>query len=788
MGRLLARKLRRDMRGRAGQFLAVVIVVFLGVTLFGLSYDAYRNLIASYDRVFVLTNFADHTIAGGDTDAILAAGRRVPGVAEAAERRVADAPVKVGDTTLLGRLVGLPADGQPPINGVMILNGEYLTPGSPTDVLVEKHMVEHFGLTPGSRLSLQTADGWETLVMRGEAASAEYIWPAPSRQQVLASQDEFGVLFVSEDLMDRLTPGAAVRQAVFTYEDGADRASVDAALSAVALANGAVDSFTQAEQPSNAALHEDINGFGEMSVMFPVLFLGAAALATYILLTRLVFSQRSQIGLMLANGFRRRTVFLHYLSFGLVVGIVGAIPGIVAGMLLARLATSLYTSAISVPVNVIQFHWVTLIVGIAFGIVAGVLATLPPAMRAARFTPAEAMSGAAGAPRAGRSLLERIVPALRRLPTHWKMVLRGIGRSRRRSLLTVLGVVLAAVLVLASWGMIDTTIVLLDRQFNEIQSQDAEAYLAPGDVDKGLAAVAAVSGVERAEPVADLPASVRSSTALYSTGLQAFESGTTMHRFLLAGGGETDLPAQGILLGSALRDILAVSEGDSVEVTLPGLDSSFKAEVAGFVDEPLGTFVYMSLPALRTALGGSVEPVNAAMVTFAAGADPAAVRADLSSLPEVTVVVDSRALYAMAQSFMGLFYAFVGLMVALGGIMALALIYTTMSSNISERLTELASLRAAGMSRRRLALLLTSENMLLTVLGIVPGLIAGYYAARLFMASFSSDLFTFNLALRPWTPVAVAAALLIAALLSQWPVLRAVERIDIAKTVRERSI
>ena len=110
-----------------------------------------------------------------------------------------------------------------------------------------------------------------------------------------------------------------------------------------------------------------------------------------------------------------------------------------------------------------------------------------------------------------------------------------------------------------------------------------------------------------------------------------------------------------------------------------------------------------------------------------------------------------------------------------------------LSSNISERVTELASLRAAGMGRRRMAVLITSENMLLTALGVVPGLIAGYYAARVFMATFSSDLFTFDLVLRPWTPVVVAAALLAAALLSQWPVLRAVGRIDIAKTVRERS-
>src|SRR5690606_24814573 len=109
-------------------------------------------------------------------------------------------------------------------------------------------------------------------------------------------------------------------------------------------------------------------------------------------------------------------------------------------------------------------------------------------------------------------------------------------------------------------------------------------------------------------------------------------------------------------------------------------------------------------------------------------------------------------------------------------------------ANISERLTELASLRAAGMGRRRLALLVSGENLLLTLLGIVPGLVVGYYASAAFLSTFSSDLFSFDLHLRPWTPAFVALALVGAALLSQWPVLRAVGRIDVARVVRERSV
>jgi putative ABC transport system permease protein len=796
--KLLGRKMRRDARARRGQFAAVIVTVFLGMALFALSYDAYANLKASYQRVFDITHFADFTASGGDTQAILAAGRAVPGVATVGERRVADVPVRVDGRKLLGRVVGLPVAGQPPIDGVMVLDGSYLSASRPAGVLVEKHMAEHFGLRPGATLEVLGASGWRRVTVVGEAASAEYLWPARSRQEVLVSADDFGVLFVPEPLLGDLAASAVTRQALFVYAPGADRASIDSRLRTIARRFDAGDAFTQAEQPSNAALHEDINGFGEMAIMFPVLFLGAAALATYVMLTRLVLSQRPQIGLLLANGFGRRTLFGHYLSFGLAATLLGAIPGLIAGIVLARFVTRLYTDAVSVPIHVIQLHPLTVVVGLVFALAAGALSTLAPAIRAARLTPASAMRGPLGSGQGGRSLAERVVPPLNGLPTRWKMVLRGIGRNRRRSLSTILGIVLAATLILSSWGMLDTTNLLLRRQFVDVQRQDAEVYLAtgatgeaagPATVSRAVAALTAVPGVASAEPVVDVPASLSSASGIYQTSIQAFRPDTRMHGFYGPHGSRMALPRSGVLLGKSLRDLLDVSVGDPVSIRLPSLGATLRERVAGFVDEPMGTFAYLSLPALTEALGpGAPDPANAAMISFTPGVDAAVVRSRLAALPQAGAVIDSRALHATAQSFMGLFDVFVGLMVVLGAVMALALIYTTMSANISERLVEMASLRAAGMGRRQLAQLVSSENVLLTLIGIVPGLIVAYFAAQGFMASFSSDLFSFDLALRPWTPVLVALALLAAAALSQWPVLRAVDRIDVAVVVRERSV
>jgi putative ABC transport system permease protein len=62
-----------------------------------------------------------------------------------------------------------------------------------------------------------------------------------------------------------------------------------------------------------------------------------------------------------------------------------------------------------------------------------------------------------------------------------------------------------------------------------------------------------------------------------------------------------------------------------------------------------------------------------------------------------------------------------------------------------------------------------------------------WLVAREFMASFSSDLFRFDLQLRPWTPVLAGLAMVVVALLSEVPALRALRRVDLVRVVRERA-
>jgi putative ABC transport system permease protein len=251
------------------------------------------------------------------------------------------------------------------------------------------------------------------------------------------------------------------------------------------------------------------------------------------------------------------------------------------------------------------------------------------------------------------------------------------------------------------------------------------------------------------------------------------------------------LPPDGVLAGSGLTNQLDVEIGDALHVSLPDLGIDFTSQLAGLLDEPVGTVVYMDRSHLGDIVGSDTlaQPtVSQIQVRFDDEADRSTVIGDIEQLETVALVSDSRALYDVLQDYLGFFYAFVGVMLVLGGAMAFALMYNSISVNVAERSSELANMRANGLSHAAIARLIGFENILLTMMGIVPGVILGWAIGYLFMRQFSVDAFTLDFAMRPSSIVISILALIAAAGLSLIPAIRKIGKIDIGEIVRERAV
>ena len=226
-------------------------------------------------------------------------------------------------------------------------------------------------------------------------------------------------------------------------------------------------------------------------------------------------------------------------------------------------------------------------------------------------------------------------------------------------------------------------------------------------------------------------------------------------------------------------------------MTLPELDLEFSVELVDFLDEPVGTFLYMD----RVQFEEIVGPDNASNPTIAQiqaifddEADRGRIIQQIGDLEPVVFVSDSRTLYNVIQDFLGFFYAFVGFMLLLGGALAFALMYNAVSVNVAERSAEFATMRANGLPHGSVARLIGVENILLTLIGIIPGVLVGYAVGYVFMSQFSVDAFTLDFAMQPVNVLISASAMVAAAALSLIPAIRRVRRIDIGETVRERAV
>jgi putative ABC transport system permease protein len=789
----LSKKRRRDMRRQRWQFIAVGVTVAVGVMMYAASYDSYQNLNASYQRTYDRLAFADVTVTGGDeTLADTLAG--IDGVEAVTVRHTADLPITIDDTMLRGRLIGMPVPGEPAVGKIGVEDGAGLTQPSAYDAVAEVHIARTFDLKPGSTFTV--ALGSEpTFTIVGTASSPEYIWPAPSTQEIFADPKQFGVFFVDESLVAQLPPEVTSRETLVLYDDGVATDEVDAAVHTVAEAAGATAILVQADQPSHATLQLDVEGFGQMAIAFPILFLTAAGLAVYVLLTRIVFSQRALIGTLRASGMSARALRRHYLGYGIWLGIIGAVAGVVLGAIEGRFITSMYTGMLDIPDTVIEVRAGTIIVGLLFGLVAGALSALVPARAAYRIAPAEAMRGEAPLMSGGTSLLEKLIPPLRHLPVRVRMTIRGIGRSKRRSLSTVLGVVFALILVLAAGGLIDTIVNLIHKQFEVVSLEDATIYASEPVTDDLLAELGATSGVATVEPVAHFTASINSNGDAFSTTLQGFAANTQMHGWTNESG---SLPAEGLLAGHALADKIGVEQGDMVTIGLPAQDLSITLELVAFVDEPMGMPLYAQYDTIVRALGdaGVADPealvehptVTSVLARFEEGRDRATVIDRLETNPRVLGVQDARSLYNTVTDLLGLFYAFTGIMLVFGGIMAFSLMFNTISVNVAERSTEFATLKASGMSNATIAKLVMGENLLLTALGIVPGVLLGAWVSALMLATYNNDSFHMTLHISPITIVVAVVGMLVVALLSMIPGIRSIRRLDVGAVVRERAV
>jgi putative ABC transport system permease protein len=136
------------------------------------------------------------------------------------------------------------------------------------------------------------------------------------------------------------------------------------------------------------------------------------------------------------------------------------------------------------------------------------------------------------------------------------------------------------------------------------------------------------------------------------------------------------------------------------------------------------------------------------------------------------------------KELMGLFYLFIGIMVVFAFTMAFIVVFNTLTTNVIEREREIATMRTIGEDQRRIALMITLENIITGIIAVPFGLVFGVLAASAMVKTFENEMLAMKLIIYPQTYLIVFALVFVAMLASEIPAIRRMSRINLAEAAK----
>ncbi len=791
----LLRKAVRDLTRSAAQFAAAGVVVMLGVGVYLGMMSAYLNLSASYGAYYERCHFADfHAELDFGTDRLADRVRRIPGVIAVHGRLVTDVPLERPGSKhqrISLRVVSLPDGANERVNDVLVLAGRAPAHGR-REILFEKRFAEYHGYRVGNRARLLVDGEERDYRIVGLAVSPEYIYPIATKEYLLPSPSTFGIAFVRRDQAEEILEAWGLVNDLAVTCEPARRAAIMAQVERMLQPYGSKAPEPREDQPSYYMLNADLEGYEPMAVFFPAFLLFAAALTLYTVLRRLVESQRAVIGFLRASGFTRGQVVAHYTIFPVLLGLASGAAGIVLGQGLAIGITQMYLAALNIPLLAAPMHWDVAVTALLLGTGACLLGGVGPALGSARLAPAEALRDAPGAP--GRRLaVERLIPALARAGALMKMPVRNLARRPGRTLWAVLGIAAASALIIISGSWRDAVDDMMVTYFGLMHRYDLEVGFQEPQTDHQAFRVGCWPGVWRAEGMLGVPVEVRKGDRSVQTAVVGLPGDARL--LDLRGLARDRLPLQrGVVLASRLlRQKLGAQTGDTVTIAYAFQSRYRRGEMKATVGPPLrlpvGQNLYMNIADVRQAFRDALDlppgAINSVIVKTKTEATDW-VHARCYDLPLAGAVSSTAETKRDLDEQLGMMNAFIGVMVLFGMMLALSVVYATVSVTVLERRRELAALRAEGASRGRITALVTFENLLVWALGCAAGLPAGVKVALVMLSVYVTDVMELAPVVFPRTLLLAAGATLAAVVLSQWPALRYVHRLNIADILRFR--
>ena len=522
-----------------------------------------------------------------------------------------------------------------------------------------------------------------------------------------------------------------------------------------------------------------------VSKVFPAFFLLVASLVCITTMTRMVDEERTQIGTLKALGYSSNAIIRKYLVYAGSSAVAGCSLGVVLGSIVFPMVLwEAYKIMIFItPQVVMTFDW-ALCIGVVLSYTAVMLlVTWYCCRRSLQEVPAELIRPKP--PAAGKQLLLEKLPFWKKISFLNKVTIRNIFRYHQRLAMMLVGIGGCTALLMTGFGLRDSIERIVDIQFDEVTVYDISVSFRDGqnendqrDFRQALAPytqdVLFCNQVSMELDANNQTREIYVMTASEEiTGFIDFHSGST----------QLEMPGQNeVLLSVGVAEAMGVDVGD--EVTLRNTDMEvLTLTVCGLYDNHVYNYGIVTPETVEEQWGRTPDK-QMAFVRILEGKDVHGASAAISGMDDVMNVSVSEDLASMVGSMMVALDLVVVVVVICAGLLGAIVLYNLTNININERIREIATIKVLGFNAIEAALYIFKENLALSGLGSVLGLLLGKLLLAFVMSEIKIDFVWFQARLLPLSYVLSIVLTMLTACLVDFIFYFRLEKINMAEALK----
>ncbi|MEM6681627.1 MAG: ABC transporter permease [Pseudomonadota bacterium] len=738
----LTLKLLRDLWRLRSQALAIALVIAAASATLVLSLSVHASLKNTQEMYYTQNRFADvFTDFKRAPRGIIERIESLDGVSVAQGRIKQYVTIDKPDTVepLRALILSVEDQGTSVLNRLLIKDGRGPDLYAAGEVVVDDSFAKANGFAIGDTLSATIYGTKQDLTIVGRGLAPDYIW-AMAPGDLIADDTRFGVLWMGRKALEAVTDRTEAITSISLKLNGQAREQeVVRQLDQILEPYGSAGAYGRDDHISHAFIINELVQLKAMAYSMPPIFLSVACFLVYIVLGRLIRTERSRIGLLKAFGYSSAAITWHYLSFAMVIAFCGVVMGVALGAWLGGEIMQLYMVHYRFPFSYYSVSPGVMGIAAVLSNAAALLGAFGGVRSVALLTPAVAMAPAA--PAVYKTGWVERFGIIMNAGGIGNMVTRHLARWPVRSAMTSFGVAMALGLLFSVLQFSDGTSEVIENYYFRSQKQDMSVSLIEPRSPAVIHDFYKLPGVIKVEPRRSVSAKLRNGPRARRTGIEGRPPDGTLAALIDRSGRHQRMPERGLTLSAVLAKKLRVEIGDVVTVeVLEGHHRVVDLPVAMVIKEYVGERAYASLETVAQLTGdGSgatrlqlkIDPARRDDLMRALKSTPAVLGVSERSSERVKF---SQMIDENINTFMTFFTVF-------SAIIVIGVVYNSARIIFSERAHELATLRVLGYTRTEVGSILLGEIAILVFLALPTGCVFGYAFGSLISELVSSDLF-----------------------------------------------